>query len=138
MERTIKVYVGCSLTHAPQEFRDSVENLKNRLKEICQVLAFKGLSDSNLPHDVYVHDIIGCVHECDLLVAICDYPSLGLGWEMSVQAEVKKGPVLAVAHKDSKISKLVLDPRLPGYEFHRYENLCEDVYNLVLERINSL
>lgn len=136
--KDLKIYVGCALTHAPEEFRNSVEALKGRLKEIGQVLAFKGLSDANLPHDVYTHDIIGCVHQCDLLVAICDYPSIGLGWEMAVQTEVRKKPVLAVAHKDTKISKLILDPQLPGYEFVRYENLCDDVYNLVVEKIKSL
>jgi len=136
--KDLKIYVGCALTHAPEEFRKSVEVLKNRLKEVGQVLAFKGLSDANLPHDVYTHDIIGCVQQCDLLVAICDYPSIGLGWEMAVQTEVRKKPILAVAHKDAKISKLILDPQLPGYEFVRYENLCDDVYNLVVEKIKSL
>jgi hypothetical protein len=134
----VKVYVGCSLTHAPEEFRNNVEELKNKLKEVCQVLLFKGLSDDHIPHDVYVHDIVNCVHECDILVAICDYPSIGLGWEMSVQAEKRGKPVLAVAHKDSKISMLILDPQLPGYEFRRYDNLCNDVFNMVVERIKCL
>ncbi len=131
----VKVYVGCSLTHAPAEFRQAVEDLKIKLREICEVLEFKGLSDDHLPNDVYRHDILGCVCECELLVAICDYPSLGLGWEMAVQSEKRAMPVLAVAHLSSKVSKLVLDPQLPGYEFHRYINLVDDVYMMVEERI---
>lgn len=138
MKSTVKVYVACSLTHAPEEFRNAVEKLKERLRDVCCVLYFKGLSDENLPHDIYVHDIDGCVHQCSLLVAICDYPSTGLGWEMATQAESRKKPVLAVAHEDSKVTKLILDPRLSGYEFRRYKDLCEDVYGMVVERIKDL
>ena len=136
--RKLRVYVGCSLTHAPVEFRQSVEELKERLREICEVLSFKGLSDANLPHDVYTHDIVDCVYKCDLMVAICDYPSIGLGWEMATQIEKRKKPLLAFAHIDSKVTKLILDPRLPGYKFIRYKNLCEDICQAVSERIENL
>jgi hypothetical protein len=131
----LKVYVGCSLTHAPQEFIDEVERLKQKLEKICHLLRFKGLSEKNIAHDVYKHDIIDCVYQCDLLLAICDYPSTGLGYEIATQAEKKRGAVLAVAHENSKVSKLIIDPRLPGYEFRRYKNLCDDVYAMVIERI---
>jgi hypothetical protein len=132
------VYVGCALTDAPPAFQDNVEELKKKLSKICEVLKFKGLSDANLPHDVYFHDIVKCVSLCDLLLGICDFPSTGLGWEMAVQAEVKHGPVLAVAHQDAKVSKLILDPQLPGYKFYRYNNLCEDVYNLVEAKVGEM
>ncbi|MFA5155575.1 MAG: hypothetical protein WC453_04030 [Patescibacteria group bacterium] len=133
-----KVYVGCSLTHAPAEFRSSVERLQERLKGVCQVLVFKGLADANIPHDVYVYDIRGCVYKCDLLVAICDFPSLGLGWEMATQAEKRKRPLLAVAHREAKVSKLVIDPQLPGYEFRRYDDLCEGVFKMVVARLQLM
>lgn len=134
----ISVYVGCSLTHASPEFRDSVEELKRRLSKVCRVLSFKGLSNENLPYDVYVHDILGCVDGCDLLLAICDYPSTGLGYELAVQAERKRGPVLAVAQRDALVTKLILDPHLPGYEFARYDNFLEDVFNLVIAKIEKM
>jgi len=126
-----KVYVGCALTHASNEFKEEVERLKKKLENICVVLHFKGLSDSNLPRDVYVHDIIHCVHECDILIAICDYPSIGLGYEIATQAESRKKPILAVAHEDAKVTKLILDPAIENYSFCRYKNLCEDVYAMV-------
>ncbi len=133
----IKVYVGCALTHAPQEFRESVEKLKDRLKGICQVLSFKGLSDDHIPYDVYSHDIYDCVKQCDILIAICDYPSIGLGWEMATQIEHRAKPLLAVAHKDALITKLIIDPQLPGYEFRRYDDL-EDVYDMVRARLETM
>jgi len=136
MKSKIKVYVGCALTHASPEFREEVERLKRKLESICVVLHFKGLADSNSPRDVYVHDIINCVRECDILIAICDHPSIGLGYEMATQAECRKKRLLAVAHRDAKVTKLILDPGLENYEFRRYKNLCEDVYNMVLKMIN--
>ncbi len=135
--KKVKVYVGCSLTHAPPGFRQAVEDLKDKLRQICEVLEFKGISDDFIPNDIYRHDILGCVCESDLLLAICDYPSLGLGWEMAVQSEKRAMPVLAVAGVNAKVSKLVLDPQLPGYEFERYTNLREDVYRMVAERIKN-
>ncbi|MFZ4632362.1 MAG: hypothetical protein ACOYL8_04160 [Patescibacteria group bacterium] len=134
------VYVGCSLTQAPPEFREAVEALKKRLEKdkVCIVLKFKGLSDKNIPYDVYVHDINKCVRKCDLLVAICDFPSIGLGYEMGTQGEARRRPILAVAHKDALISKLILDTRTPGYEFKRYNNLVDDVYRMIVTKLNSL
>ena len=90
MKYPFKVYVGCSLTHAPKKFRDEVENFKNKLREICEVLDFYGLADKDIPREVYEHDIHNCVGKCDLLLAICDFPSLGLGWELGTQVEKEK------------------------------------------------
>ena len=141
-KKTKIVYVGCALTNVPDEFKEDfsckVEELKKKLEGICIVLKFKGLSDGNIPYDVYVHDINKCVRKCDLLVAICDYPSIGLGYEMATQGESRKKPTLAVAHIESRISKLILDPRTPGYEFKRYKNLVDDVYEFVAERLKTL
>jgi hypothetical protein len=134
----IKVYVACSLTYAPQYFKDEVDELKRRLAGICEVLHFKGLSDDNIPRDVYIHDIEECVCKCDLLLAVCDYPSTGLGWEMAVQAELRHKPILAVAHQDAKITKLILDPSVLDYEFRRYKNLSDDVYDLTASKIKHL
>jgi hypothetical protein len=38
-----KIYVGCSLTHATQEYRDGIEEFKKRLGEKYEVLKFLGL-----------------------------------------------------------------------------------------------
>jgi nucleoside 2-deoxyribosyltransferase len=137
MKSEIKVYVGCSLTHAPEEFRQKVEKLKEKLSTICHVLYFKGLV-GEIPYKIYQWDIKECVYQCDIMVAVCDYPSIGLGIEMGTQMEARQKPVLAVAHKDSKVTDLIHDPRTPGFIFYRYENFVEDVYNLVLQEIKRI
>jgi hypothetical protein len=134
-KRTKIVYVGCSLTHAPEQFKAEVMELVKKLETICIVLRFKGLSDANIPYDIYVQDINRCVRKCDLLVAVCDYPSIGLGYEIATQGEARKKLTLAVAHRSAKISKLILDPRTPGYEFKRYDNFVEDVFEMVKTKL---
>jgi hypothetical protein len=133
----IKVYIGCSLTYAPEDFKKNVESLKKKLTKDCHLLHFKGLSDQNIPRDVYIHDIVNNVRQSDLLVAICDYPSTGLGYEIAVQAEDRKMPVLAVAHKDSLVSKLIIDPKVSDYDFYRYEDILGDLYLKIIETIKK-
>lgn len=105
----LKVYVGCSLTHAPEPFKEKVEDFKQNLREVCDVLCFLGISE-NTPYGVYAHDIHGCVMRSDLIVAISDLPSTGLGYEIATQAEARKKPLLAVAHRDALVSDLIQDP----------------------------
>jgi hypothetical protein len=122
-----KIYVGCSLAVAPKEFKDSIIALKKLLRHKYEVLEFKGqIAGSN--EDVYRWDIEHCVANCDVFVAVCDYPSLGLGWELNEAIRLDKR-VLGVAHTDSVVSRLVLGAAevKPNFMFERYEDLLENV-----------
>lgn len=119
-----KLYVGCSLTMAPEAFKAEVEAFKDALRaEGYEVFDFVGLVNGT-PEDVYRWDIGHCVEDCDVLIGICDEPSIGLGWEMGEAVRLGK-PVLAVAHLDSKVTRLVLGAAdvEPNLRFERYENL---------------
>jgi hypothetical protein len=103
----LKIYVGSGLTQAPDSFRDAVDNLKHSLRaEGYEVIDFVGLVGGT-PTDVYTYDLKQCVGECDAFVAICDYPSLGLGWELAEATRLGK-PVLMLAHVDARITRLVI------------------------------
>lgn len=133
----IKLYVGCGLTHAPEDFQQQVQELKDKLKNLPKVLVLEFLGTvSGTARDVYVHDIIECVGECDLMIAICDFPSIGLGWEMATQ--VARGePLMAFAHRDSKVTRLILDPGLPNYFFYRYDDFG-GVYNVIEKKVRRI
>ena len=126
-----KIYVGCALTHSPEEFRIEVSRLKNSLRKDFEVTEFIGLT-ADTPQKVYEHDI-ECVRACDLFLAICDYPGTGLGFELGIATEIGK-PVLAVAHEDSKVTRLLLGIEKPAYSFHRYRNI-DEVESLLQEFI---
>ncbi|MBI4156039.1 MAG: hypothetical protein HY507_02280 [Candidatus Zambryskibacteria bacterium] len=119
-----RIYIGCSLTHSPQEFKDLVLNLKEKLKGEYEVFEFLGL-EKGTATDVYHEDVGRCVARCDLFVAICDHSSLGLGYEMATALEKYSKPTLGLGHEDSNISRLVIGIDHPMYEFRRYKTLDE-------------
>jgi hypothetical protein len=124
IDTKVKIYIGCSLTHAPAEFKQAVEDLKVRLRPEYEVFDFLGL-EKGTDQDVYNWDIHQCVEKCDLFLAICDHASLGLGYELGSAIEAFKKPVLAVAHTDAYISRLVVGIDSPLFSFERYSDLSE-------------
>ena len=121
-----KVYVGCALTGAPKEFVDAVEIFKCRLREAGHEVAdFVGVVNGTA-FDVYETDIHKCVAECEFMIAICDLPSIGLGWELAVAVEKLRKPTLALAHQDTAVSRLPIGAdcgRNLNYHFLRYNNV---------------
>jgi hypothetical protein len=120
----IQLYVGCALTDAPESFKKGVENFKHALRaEGYEVFDFVGLVNGTAT-DVYNWDIRHCVKNCQALIAICDFPSIGLGYEMNEAINLKK-PVLAVAHQDSKVTRLVYGAAEvePNLRFEKYASL---------------
>jgi hypothetical protein len=132
-----KLYVGCSLTLASQDFKEEVEDFKESLRKAgYEVFDFMGLVNGT-PKDVYDWDIGHCVKDCDVFVAICDEPSIGLGWELSEATRLGK-PVLAVAHHDAKVSRLVLGAAdvESNIRFVRYRHLAE-IFAIVEELVST-
>ena len=136
----IQIYVGCSLTQAPGEFRQGVEDLKSALRrEGYDIPDFLGLV-AGTPLDVYEVDIHERVAQCDMLLAICDFPSIGLGWEMGTAVEKHRKPVLAVVHRKTQLTRLVVGAdcaRNPLYRFEQYDD-WEEVIALVDEFIRAM
>ena len=131
------VYVACSLTHAPKEFWDKVESFKTKLREFCNVLCFLGVNGFPA-RDIYEWDINQCVRKSDLVVAIADLPSIGLGYEMATQMESRNMPCLIIAHEKSRVSDLVIDTGCPGTEFKRYKELEKDGVELEKEKLEKM
>ncbi len=129
-----KVYIGCGLTHAPPEFRAEIEGFKINVKSFCTVLSFLGLGDFP-PYEIYRYDIHDCVMRCCLMVAVCDHPATGLGYEMATQVEARGMPCLAIAREGSLVSDLIIDTRQPGFEFRRYRDLRTDGATLVADKL---
>lgn len=133
----VSLCVGCSLANAPDDFKNSVVALKDKLREKYKVLEFKGqVAGTN--EDVYRWDIEQCVATCDMFVAVCDYPSIGLGWELNEAIRLNK-PTLGVAHTEAVMSRLVLGAAgiKSNFTFKRYNDLTLDVPILIEELRNT-
>jgi hypothetical protein len=127
-----KLYVGCGLTLAPQEFKDQVELLKVELRKDWDVLDFLGLV-AGTAADVYKRDIVENVGSCDAFVAIADEPSTGLGYELAIATELKGKPVLATAHVNSTVTRMLLGAAEvhPNLNFQTYEDMVADLPQMI-------
>ncbi|MBU0611882.1 hypothetical protein KKA39_02325 [Patescibacteria group bacterium] len=139
--KIIKVYVGCALTYAGEDFKRDIEFLKIFLRSIkgVEVLEFIGLVNGT-PVDVYEHDIHNCVGGGDLIIAECSFPSTGLGWEIGTAVEKHKKHVLAVAKADAKVTRLVIGAqceRNPNYSFQTYDSL-EKLFDICTKKIKQI
>lgn len=136
----VKLYVGCSLTHATPEFVAGIGNLKGALRvKSYEVLDFMWDVDKNAsPKEIFAWDILQCIKNCDGFIAICDEPSIGLGYEIASAVNLKK-PVLALAQEEAKVSKLVLGAgeALPNVDFKRYTDINLDVIPMVKKWLAS-
>lgn len=120
-----KLYVGCALKNAPREFVDGVLAMREKLKADprLEILEFLG---PGLPQDVYRRDIHECVEASDLMVAICDLPSLGLGYEMATHVKHHKRPLLALAREGAVVSGLIEGIHGEGpFAFRRYRDISD-------------
>ncbi len=138
MKKDIKIYVGCALTHATDEYRKGIAVFKDKLREKnIMVLDFlwAKLKDPRdvTPREVYEWDIQGCVKDCDLFVAFVDIPSTGLGYELGTAIEKYGKPVLILAHKDSVVTRLVEGITHKDCTHAYYENFDEAVSSVLLK-----
>lgn len=126
-----KLYVGYGATHSPMEFRDKVEELREKLRGEYKLLDFFGMVGGTASQ-VFETDILTCVPSADVVVIICDYPSFGAGWEMTNAVDIGK-PTLALAHSAANVSRLVLGAaeHMPNFRFETYEDLLEDAPRII-------
>jgi len=126
-----KLYIGCALTKLPPDQEESflklISEIRQELNEHFEVMEFLGITEENTkyPTQVYIHDIHNSVMKADYMLAICDYPSLGLGYELATAVEKSGIPVLAVAHRNSRVSNLIRGINHPNFHFFYYSSVDE-------------
>lgn len=139
-----KLYVGCSLTLLPPDkkevFLQMITEIKKELSKSFEILEFLGIGDIGsarpyTPKEIYDYDIKKCVMKADCMLAFCDYPSLGLGYEMGTAIEKQGIPVLAVAHKDSIVGRIIVGIDHKNFNFEYYDN-TQDIIEKTLEFLN--
>lgn len=136
-----KLYVGCALTTIPQEKREEflrmIDEVKKKLSEHFSMLEFIGIAnpDKETPREVYHYDVHECVMKADYMLAICDYPALGLGYEIATAVEKLGIPVFAAAHKNSSVTRLIRGIDHPKFAFYQYETV-DDIVTQSLSHFN--
>jgi len=129
-----KIYLGCSLTHSTQEFRDFVDHLNKTLAFKYEMLNFHGLHPAS-DHEIYKHDITQ-VKACDLLLAEVSYPATGLGFEIATALGSHK-PILAIARPEATVSRLILGINSSLFSCIRYTNE-EEIIDAVEKKLAGI
>jgi hypothetical protein len=125
-----KLYVGCALQSASKLYVKNVKKTRVLLERHFEVLKFLH-PHPGTDQDVYNLDIHNLVAGCDLMVAFLDFPSLGLGYEMSTAIEVRGKPVLGLAFKNKNPSRLIAGITHPDFKLVKYSSF-DEVVSLVL------
>ncbi|MCD8495067.1 MAG: hypothetical protein LRY41_03485 [Candidatus Pacebacteria bacterium] len=123
----MKIYVGCALKHAPKEYKVAIANLKKDLAQLPHVEILEFVTTEAAPQEIYTNDIIDCVMTCDIMIAECSHPSLGLGYEIATMIEKRRKPVLIYAHADALVSGLILGAPQEYASCTRYVDISEIV-----------
>jgi len=138
-----KLYIGCALTNIPNDKRDAIlemiTKIRKELKKDFEILEFWSATHEwsvGTPKDIYKYDIKDCIMKTDCMLSICDYPSLGLGYEIATAVEKMGIPVLAVAHKDSTVTRLIRGIDHPNFHFMYYDSV-EDIVKKTLETLTK-
>ncbi len=131
-----KLYISCALTDASPHFLKSVEDLRGVLtgQGKFEILRYLG-TKTGTPKDVYMRDIKECVAMCDIMLSVCDYGATGLGYEMATAIEARGIPVLAVACRTKRVSRLIEGIQHPLFAFKWYEDMSRDVPQLLDEHV---
>ncbi len=100
------LYIGCALNNAPVEFIQFIEQLKGVLTNHFNILSFVGLDPQATAKQVYETDI-ACAFKADVMLAVVDFPSIGLGMEIQHRIHHHR-PTLIMYAEGLKVSRMVL------------------------------
>ena len=140
-----KLYIGCALRNIPVDkrkiLRDMIVKIKKELSNHFEILEFLGVDDLGTdrpfsPREIYNFDIKKNLMKTDYFLAICDYPSLGLGYEIATAIEKRGIPVLAVAHKDSQVTRVIMGIDHKNFHFYNY-NSVDEIIEKTLETLTN-
>jgi hypothetical protein len=143
--KKIKIYVGCALTHAPEEYKQSIYALKEHLRNLSgvEILDFvtplNGEKQTSMDSaEVYNNDIHSCVANANLFIAEITHPSTGLGWELGTAVEKHRTQTIMCAQKDVLVSRLPLGSAVMNEHatVHRYEKSIMELVPLFEKIIN--
>lgn len=116
------LYIGHGITHADPVFVEEMRLFRERLRHEYDLLEYVGLVHGSA-ENVYATDAYN-VLTCDVFVADCTYPAIGVGIELQIAAHAGK-PTLVLHRSDVRLSRMVLGLPNERQEIYAYETLEE-------------
>jgi nucleoside 2-deoxyribosyltransferase len=131
-----KIYVACGLTNAPPDFLQFILQLKAKIKLKYQVLDFlSNPLDMNVDQQgleycqkIYHWDRDQIIN-CDLVLAITDYASTGMGLEMGLAIHYNK-PILQCCRPNQILGRMnrgITDTVNLNFEYENIDDIVSEV-----------
>lgn len=129
----MRIYFACAIVGGRQDENIYKEIVRALLADGHQVptaanaglQGAAGFETGMAPKDVYTRDT-SWIDECKVLVAEVSTPSHGVGYEISYALERGK-PVLCIASRGTRVSKMLTGNTMPGLEFAEYTGVEEGI-----------
>ncbi len=142
----LKIYVSCSLTHAPEDYKENIKMFIKELKknDFVEILEFcsplPGQQQSVFDAlDVYHNDIHDCVEHANVLISEISFPSTGLGFELGAAMEKHGTGVIMFAQNEAVVSKLILGAAIAhNSPVYRYDQSIMEHMPSLLTKLKQL
>jgi hypothetical protein len=145
MDKVLRVYWGCALTHAPAEYREMMNRIIQFIKNYhpqVQLLEFLGTTAGSA-QDVYIQDIEKNVASCGLFLNDVSQVSLGLGFEIGAALLRYNKHVVSFVQKDVHLTRLLTGATFchENYSVIEYtdeKELLQFIGNVLYEKVQEL
>lgn len=132
------VYVAAGVTHAPETLEDFVIEFKKRLRLATPAIVIDWVGkDSPVQLSQFYQRNINNVRESDVMIAIVDEPSIGLGMEIHDAISLAK-PLICLHREDKPVSRLLVHAsealHIPLHAYRDMNHAVELAANFILEQ----
>ena len=135
-----KVYFAGSI-RGGREYAELYKELISYIKSKNSIVLTEHIGDNNLlkqerilnDKEIYLRDI-NWLKECDLVIAECTKPSLGVGYELAFAENLKKEVNVLYKNKECNLSAMISGDEY--FKIFRYETK-EDAFYIIDKILNN-
>jgi nucleoside 2-deoxyribosyltransferase len=135
------VYVGAALTNASGRLKNVIPQFKQLLRDKTDTIVLRWVGmESEVDEGFYARDL-GNVQMCDVMIAIVDEPSIGLGMEIA-QAILERKPLLCLYKEGSTVSRMLEAAAKDGHlllqSYKEINDATEHAADFIREKVSAV
>jgi hypothetical protein len=138
MEPRFIIYVSSSVTYASESYRDFIKRFKEELRSATSALVIEWVDQNAtvLPDNFFQRNLNNVLN-CDVMIAITNEPSIGVGMEIQEAIRAEK-PLLCLHEKGKTISRLLVGAKKAGRVKIETYGSMEEAINLAADFVDAL
>lgn len=131
------VYFAASIRGGREQrqlYHDIISCLKLKFNVLTEHIADENLEKYEHEKNdeaIYKHDI-NLIFNCDLLIAECSTPSLGVGYEIAFAEKLNK-PIIVFYNNECNLSAMIKgNNNVKIYQYNNFDDICKYIININL------